>query len=60
MYDNYLNRLETSSTVEYRIRQLLTVQINTALNRERVELQFDQSYQFEVTTVPLGLHYITS
>jgi hypothetical protein len=36
------------------------VQINTALNREGVELLFDQSYQFEVTTVPLGLHYITS
>jgi hypothetical protein len=35
-------------------------QINTALNREGVELQFNQSYQFEVTTVPLGLHYITS
>jgi hypothetical protein len=36
------------------------VQINTALNREGVELPFNQSYQFEVTTVPLGLHYITS
>jgi hypothetical protein len=35
-------------------------QINPALNREGVELQFNQSYRFEVTTVPLGLHYITS
>jgi hypothetical protein len=36
------------------------VQISTALNREGVELQSNQSYRFEVTTVPLGLHYITS
>jgi hypothetical protein len=35
-------------------------QINTALNREGVELPFNQSYQFEVTTNPLGKHYITS
>jgi hypothetical protein len=39
---------------------LLPVQITPALNREGVELQFNQSYRFEVTTVPLGLHYITS
>jgi hypothetical protein len=35
-------------------------QINPALNREGVELQFNQSYRFEVTTNPLGKHYITS
>jgi hypothetical protein len=35
-------------------------QINPVLNREGVELQFNQSYQFEVTTNPLGKHYITS
>jgi hypothetical protein len=34
--------------------------INIALNREGVELPFNQSYRSEVTTVPLGLHYITS
>jgi hypothetical protein len=34
--------------------------INTALNREGVELPFNQSYRFIVTTVPLGLHYITT
>jgi hypothetical protein len=39
---------------------VLPVQITPALNQEGVELQFNQSYQFEVTTVPLGLHYITS
>jgi hypothetical protein len=39
---------------------VLPVQINIALNREGVELPFNQSYQFEVTTVPLGLHHITS
>jgi hypothetical protein len=37
----------------------LPVHINTALNREGVELQFNQSYRFEVTTNPLGKHYIT-
>jgi hypothetical protein len=36
------------------------VQINTALDREGVELPFNQSHLTEVTTVPLGLHYITS
>jgi hypothetical protein len=36
------------------------VQMITALNREGVELQFNQSYRFEVTTNPLGKHYITS
>jgi hypothetical protein len=39
---------------------VLPVQIIPVLNREGVELQFNQSYRFEVTTVPLGLHYITS
>jgi hypothetical protein len=39
---------------------VLPVQIIPALNREGVKLQFNQSYRFEVTTVPLGLHYITS
>jgi hypothetical protein len=39
---------------------VLPVQINTALNQEGVELPFDQSYWFEVTTNPLGKHYITS
>jgi hypothetical protein len=35
-------------------------QINTALNREEVELQFNQSYRFELTTNPLGKHYVNS
>jgi hypothetical protein len=39
---------------------VIPVQINIALNREGGKLTFNQSYQFEVTTVPLGLHYITS
>jgi hypothetical protein len=39
---------------------VIPVQINIALNQEGVELPFNQSYRFEVTTVPLGLHYITS
>jgi hypothetical protein len=38
---------------------VLPVQINTALNQEGVKLPFDQSYQFEITTNPLGKHYIT-
>jgi hypothetical protein len=33
-------------------------QINTALKREGVELQFHQSYRFKLTTNPLGKHYI--
>jgi hypothetical protein len=36
------------------------VKINTALNREAVELAFNQSYRFEVTTDPIGPHYVTS
>jgi hypothetical protein len=36
------------------------VQIITALNREGVELPFNQSYQSEITTNPLGKYYITS
>jgi hypothetical protein len=39
---------------------VLLVQINTALNREGVELTFNQSYRLEITTNPLGKHYITS
>jgi hypothetical protein len=39
---------------------VLPVQSNTALNREGVELPFNQSYQFEITTNPLGKHYVTS
>jgi hypothetical protein len=39
---------------------VLPVQIIIALNQEGVKLLFNQSYRFEVTTVPLGLHYITS
>jgi hypothetical protein len=39
---------------------VLPVQINTALNREGVELTFNQSYRFEIATNPLGKHYITS
>jgi hypothetical protein len=35
-------------------------QINPALNREGVELTFNQCYQFEITTNPLGKHYIIS
>jgi hypothetical protein len=34
-------------------------QINTALNREGVELRIKQSYRFEVTINPSGKHYIT-
>jgi hypothetical protein len=33
---------------------------NPALNREGVELTFNQSYRFELTTNPLGKHYINS
>jgi hypothetical protein len=36
------------------------VQLNSELNLEGVELQFDQSYQFKITTNPLGKHYIIS
>jgi hypothetical protein len=39
---------------------VLPFQSNIALNREGVKLPFNQSYRSEVTTVPLGLHYITS
>jgi hypothetical protein len=39
---------------------VLPVQIIIALNRDGVELPFNQSYQSEVTTNPLGKHYITS
>jgi hypothetical protein len=39
---------------------LLPVRISTALNWEEVKLAFDQSYQFEITTDPLGSHYIIS
>jgi hypothetical protein len=38
----------------------MVYQINPALNREGVELQFNQSYRFELTTNPLGKHYINS
>jgi hypothetical protein len=38
----------------------LPLQIIPALNREGVELQFNQSYQFKLTTNPLGKHYINS
>jgi hypothetical protein len=35
------------------------VQLNSELNWEGVELQFDQSYQFKITTNPFreALHY---
>jgi hypothetical protein len=39
---------------------VLPVQIRPALNQEGVELQFNQSYRFELTTNPLGKHYINS
>jgi hypothetical protein len=39
---------------------VLQVQIIPALNREGVELQFNQSYRLEITTNPLGKHYIIS
>jgi hypothetical protein len=39
---------------------VLLVQIDTALNQEGVELQFNQSYQFGITTNPSGKHYIIS
>jgi hypothetical protein len=35
-------------------------QINPALNQEGVELQFNQSYRFGITTNPSGKHYIIS
>jgi hypothetical protein len=38
----------------------LPVQIIQALNREGVELTFNQSYRFEITTNPLGKHFINS
>jgi hypothetical protein len=38
---------------------VLPAEINTALNQEGV-VPFDQPYQFEVTTDPIGPHYITS
>jgi hypothetical protein len=40
--------------------QVLPVQIVPALNQDGVELTFNQSYRFEITTNPLGKHYITS
>jgi hypothetical protein len=39
---------------------VLPVQITPALNREGVKLPFNQSYRFEITTNPLGKHYINS
>jgi hypothetical protein len=39
---------------------VLPVQIISALNREGVEQQFNQSYRSELTTNPLGKHYINS
>jgi hypothetical protein len=39
---------------------VMPVQIIQALDREGVELQFNQSYRFELTTNPLGKHYINS
>jgi hypothetical protein len=41
-------------------KHVLPVEIIPALNREGVELQFNQSYRSEITTNPLGKHYITS
>jgi hypothetical protein len=35
-------------------------QIDPALNREGVELTFNQSYRFKLTTNPLRKHYINS
>jgi hypothetical protein len=35
-------------------------QISPALNREGVELSFNQSHRFELTTNPLGKYYINS
>jgi hypothetical protein len=39
---------------------VIPVQISISLNREGVELPFNQSYRFEITTNPLGKHYVTS
>jgi hypothetical protein len=39
---------------------VMPVQIIPALNREGVELPFNQSYQSELTTNPLGKHYSNS
>jgi hypothetical protein len=39
---------------------VIPVQISISLSREGVELPFNQSYQFEITTNPLGKHYVTS
>jgi hypothetical protein len=53
----YSNMYQLSLSIE---AHFVLVQINTALNREGVELPFNQSYQFELTTNPLGKHYIIS
>jgi hypothetical protein len=39
---------------------VLPIQIIPALNQEGVELQSNKSYWFELTTNPLGKHYINS
>jgi hypothetical protein len=41
-------------------RARVPVQFNSELNREGIEPPFDQSYQIEITTDPLGPHYIIS
>jgi hypothetical protein len=59
-------RLKISICNEYYIHWIflsieaddLSNQIIPASNREGVELQFHQSYRFEITTNPSGKHYI--
>jgi hypothetical protein len=58
--DIYFKHLRTTGFSLSGEIHVLPVQINTALNQEGVELTFNQSYQFEITTNPLGKHYITS
>jgi hypothetical protein len=54
---NYTHNQRIPMSIEAHVLQ---VQIDTALNREGVELTLNQSYRFEITTNPLEKHYITS
>jgi hypothetical protein len=50
-------------TIEFlRVSDLMVepIQYNTAVIGEGIKLPFDQSYPVEVTTDPIGPHYITS
>jgi hypothetical protein len=56
----YLQILKLNGLLLSIAAHALVDHINPALNREGVELTFNQSYQFEITTNPLGKHYIIS